>query len=516
MNINTEKEKVCLNKIVEEKTEVITLEGDSIVPDVKPDVITAIDTCGNICIYKKEILDGRIRIDGCIDVYVVYLTESDDGVVRGLNTTLDFTHIMEIKDANPNMNLELSNYLKTIECKVLNGRKINIKANVEFCAIVSENREEDIIKEITDVEDIQKQNRMIEINALKGNGNTKVAAKETVAINENDNLAEILKVDCDIKNKEYKTSYNKILAKAEASLRIMYLTEDNIINNIQTNIPIMGFIDIPNIADDDMCDLNYSLKNILIKPNSVEEHSMGVELEVDIDGNVYNTKEIEMIEDLYNPNYNVNFTTKNLETIANKSKCAQTVMLDENINLEGIANEKIYDMEVKPVITSASTINDKILFEGETSINILFQSNTSTSIESKNITIPFNTEINIGKNNSQIKFNTNIEVKSQDVNINNQTAEIKIELEVMATMYKAVELKMIDTLNMEEYEDNTNYGMSIYFVKEGDTLWKIAKRFRTTIEEICQTNNIEDCNKIQVGQQLFIPKYQLKNRKKLA
>lgn len=40
----------------------------------------------------------------------------------------------------------------------------------------------------------------------------------------------------------------------------MYLTEDNRINNVSTKIPIMGFIDIENINDNNICDVDYKLK----------------------------------------------------------------------------------------------------------------------------------------------------------------------------------------------------------------------------------------------------------------
>ena len=48
--------------------------------------------------------------------------------------------------------------------------------------------------------------------------------------------------------------------------------------------------------------------------------------------------------------------------------------------------------------------------------------------------------------------------------------------------------------------------MVIYFVKPGDTLWKIAKKFRTSVEEIVKVNNIEDENYLEIGKKLYIPK----------
>jgi LysM repeat protein len=49
--------------------------------------------------------------------------------------------------------------------------------------------------------------------------------------------------------------------------------------------------------------------------------------------------------------------------------------------------------------------------------------------------------------------------------------------------------------------------MVIYFVKPGDTLWKIAKQFRSRVEDIARVNGIDDANNIYVGQQLYIPKF---------
>ena len=48
---------------------------------------------------------------------------------------------------------------------------------------------------------------------------------------------------------------------------------------------------------------------------------------------------------------------------------------------------------------------------------------------------------------------------------------------------------------------------SYYVIKKGDTLWNIAKKYRTTIDEIANLNKIEDVNRLQIGQRLLIPRY---------
>ena len=66
MEINTTKETLNVNKMICEKREMLNIQGDMIVPDSKPDILSTINTRGDACIYKKEIMDEKIRLDGNI------------------------------------------------------------------------------------------------------------------------------------------------------------------------------------------------------------------------------------------------------------------------------------------------------------------------------------------------------------------------------------------------------------------------------------------------------------------
>ena len=45
-------------------------------------------------------------------------------------------------------------------------------------------------------------------------------------------------------------------------------------------------------------------------------------------------------------------------------------------------------------------------------------------------------------------------------------------------------------------------------MKDADNdLSEIAKKFKSTMEEIATVNNIEDVDKLNIGDQLYIPKY---------
>ena len=58
----------------------------------------------------------------------------------------------------------------------------------------------------------------------------------------------------------------------------------------------MGFIDIPNISDQEICNTNYEIRNINIKPNNVEDHSIFIEIEFSIACSAFENKEVNIPE----------------------------------------------------------------------------------------------------------------------------------------------------------------------------------------------------------------------------
>ena len=241
MNITIETLKV--NKVVSEKKEIINVQGDMIVPDSKPDILNTINTSGNISIYKKEIIDGKIKIDGNILTYIMYLADgnAEEGQrdnIRGLNTSLDFSESFNMPELQENMNVEVLPKVKLIECKVINGRKIGIKATVEISMKIYSQVSVDIITDLNN-NDIQVLNKNMRVNSLLGDGSTKTSVKENIAIENTDNLAEILSAQFCLVDKDIKISYNKILAKAEVEAKIVYLTEDGRICTVQSRLPLV-------------------------------------------------------------------------------------------------------------------------------------------------------------------------------------------------------------------------------------------------------------------------------------
>ena len=508
MKIETIKKNISINRIVNQTTEKFTLQEDAIIPDIKPDILKTVSTSGNVCIYKKEVSDGKIKLEGNVEIYLIYLADSETDNIRGINTNIDFKEIIECRDALEGMWINEKVTIKSIECKVLNGRKVNIKVELEAEITLYANEDLDIVNDVENIQDIQEIRKNVKFNSVVGSNSTKTYAKETVKINTEDNLAEILRVDISIINKDTKMSYNKILAKADADVKIMYLTEDNRIRNVEEKIPIMGFVEMQNISEDDICDCRYTIKNILVKPNSEEEHSIYVEIELEISCNAIKDEEIEILEDLYSPSMNVKFNSRNVITMVNKKNKNDMYEVREKIQIQELAGEKIKDIRITPSISNSIASKGKIKYDGEIKADFLITANNQTTVESITKTIPIMYVMDYDEVTENSRIDTNIEVAMQDFVIEDSEVTLNINLNFEVSQYNEINMNIIEDVNIDEEACSENpYSMTIYFVKEGDTLWKIAKKYRSTVDDIMRLNEIEDSENINVGMQLFIPKY---------
>ena len=153
--VNLSKENLSINKVIVNKKEIINVEGEMIVPDIKPDIIKAISTSGIVSINKVDALDGKLRIDGGINTYIMYMPDVEEDNVRALNTTVDFSEILDIENLKSGMQIFLDTKINSIDTRVINERKIKINATIEVIIKGFEKEEIEIINDVNDDLDIQ-------------------------------------------------------------------------------------------------------------------------------------------------------------------------------------------------------------------------------------------------------------------------------------------------------------------------------------------------------------------------
>ena len=504
------KERVRASQIIGHENLVELVEGDIIVPDIKPDILSLTKTDGIAFITNKEVQDGKVKLQGMIDIYSIYIADDETNSLRGLSATLNFNETIEMKDCEDGMIPIIKYNLNNIECKVLNGRKITVKCPVEIDLKVIKDSEFEISRDVKDCDDIQILKESMKLNSLIGHNRENISINENVSLPENsESIGEILKCSIDLINKDYKISYNKVLAKAEARVKIIYTAENdaNSIETFETIIPFTGFVDINGINENTAFDFCYTLKNYCIKPIYQDMKATGINIEADIEvlAIAHEMKDVVVMQDLYSPDVVLNYNLKSVELNQNLNRQENRVKMDELLSIPELDNAKLLDINARANLTDRKLMDDKIIVDGNIMLDILYCKRDRRTMESKKVEIPFEYSISRDKNVTDTN-EVSVEILDLEYELDSSgRLKVKMNLEFNNNTIDRISLNVIDNLEQTSEKLESTASLIIYPVKQGDTLWQIAKRFRTTIENIKVVNELTS-DEIIPMQQLVIPK----------
>lgn len=489
-----EKNIVVINKKTASNTKRIEVNGDIIVPDIKPDIVNIINTNAIAYIYKEEVSTGRIRVDGNIDTYIVYL--ADNGETRSMQTTLSFVETIEDTNITEVSIAKEKVYLENIEAKVLNERKISVKSNLRIKSEVFEKSEIEINNDFEEIENVQKLKETLKIKSIIGTNKVKTSIKEDISCDSSFDIAEILKTDIEICNLENKISYNKVLAKADAKIKIIFLAEDGRIGVASSNIPVMSFIDIEKIADTNECNVEYTIRNMLFKVNSKEMHSISCQIDFEVSVEAYETKMIEVIQDMYGIKNAIDFTKKDVEVQISSTTKSEKVNINERVLVEDILS--IYDVGINCKNVKSNKSGNFQNYECELNLEFYYEADNRNGLNVKKVAIPFITKFE--GEEGELEF----EIMKKQFTVSNENVDCEVEILVKQSNTNLKKISIIENVISKELDEENDYKMYMYFVKQGDTLWNIAKKFKVSMCDIIKLNNIENPDRINIGDRLYI------------
>lgn len=489
MELQIQNEKMDIKKSLGTKRKVVTIEKDFILPDNKPDIIEVQDENSVAYITKKEKMENKIKLEGGMVLRIAYLTS--EGKSRVLVVQDEFNEIIEMAGISENCYTTENIEVIRTEVKIINERKIHIKTEAN-CEVKASSKETvECIHEINQMHGLQTLNQTMKIDSFVGHGESKISIKEKLEIENVQENVEIIKIKPEIRNIEKKMSYNKVLVKADCEIKCLYMTETGSIFITKKEVPMMGFLDIENVEDTNECNVEFSLKKI-----SVEESNTGIDAEIEFNciGDAYQTSEINMVKDIYCLNNKVECNTQKVSLESCQKNVIQTNTIKQKMIIEDI--NQIYDMEYK--IAKMERTNG--IIEGEINTKCIYSSFEKTTINKKEENMKFQIPLD-GEDEVRIKI-TNARANI----LADSSIDIEINVDIISTNSSQEEVEIINSIQIGEEEQGDEYNMVIYFVKQGDSLWNIAKKFKSTITEITNINEIENENKINVGDKLYIPR----------
>lgn len=514
MSLELIKDRIKIDQLVGSERVESLVEGEISLPDHKPKIDKLISLGGDVEITNQLLKEDTLIVTGLVKFKTLYTTEEDDEqLIHSLESKTDFREEISLASSY-DAKAVVTAAIEHIEYTKLTDEKIGVKTVIDIDAKLRQEGTVEIIKDLEGGEGVETLKETVKYSELIASTTTRNTVKDTFEIEEcNGDVLDILSIDTDVRVNESRVVDGKVIVAGDVKCFILYYSddEDNTINYIKEDIPFTHFAEIEGAE----AEMNYSL-DIEVKELSHDVRGdingnlriIDLETSVKIDARVYQQSEKEILTDTYSTVKKFEVKNENILLTQNLAKHNIEEVLKQDIEVKGEEIVNLCNVSAKACITDKRVLEEKVIVEGIAEVQMIYISKDQ-ALKVWKSEIPYKSYIDIDKYDSKL----DIEAKSiiDDVSYN-KLDDKQIEVEISLT--NIIEVNTIKDINIvneaKELEGTINKkdraSITIYMVQKKDSLWKIAKRYSTTVEDICSTNDIEEEN-LKLGQKIIIEKH---------
>ncbi len=509
------KDSIVLDKRLENEKNQIRLEGDIIVPDVKPDIQKILETKYNAEITDVKLAENKVIYKGFLDVKVLYIAQ--DRELYSMVHSLNIDDYFDLSYINENCKVSVDCSVSHIDFRVVNDRKLSYKAILDVSLGGIEKKELEIVYDIED-----SRSAMI----LKEDFTTSSSffIKEEIQVHDefkikstSSNIKEILQVNHSFSSKEAKIQNDKIHIYGDLLTKVLYKCEDDttVIEQIEQETHFSGILD-KSFEED--CLLSYKFKLVdskgrVILDEDNEERVISMDALILCELRVIENKKVSLVKDAHLVNNKLKIETVEETYVSIICKNKNQHNLRELLTIEEPSQPmlQVFSVNSVAVLDDVTVDKDITTVNGAVYLDVIYiTKDDSVPYETCRFTIPY--EQNIETKNAKDYMHPSVDVSIEHCAlsmVSEREIEIKINIVFNVEISEEKCIDIVENICFSQMCDDDIYGIPsivIHVVEKGDTLWSIAKEYNTTVDSIVQLNNIEDPDVLEVGQKLIICK----------
>ncbi len=497
----------------------ITLEDDFNVPDVKPDIVKLLKSTGEVLIDSQQSMDGKLLFSGKLLFKFLYVTGQSQSPVACMKGEIPFSESMYLPDgADTAADIHIDTQIEDLSVGIINSRKVSVNSILSIALTVMCTRAEEPVIGIAFDNEAQYMTKPVKLTSLAASHKDILRIKDEIELSSNKpNISEVIWSEWQSGSFDCRPMDEKLSVKGELKLFMIYSADDEngSLQWSEHTVPYSGEVSVSGLNEMLYPYIRYNLINKEPEIKADDDGEMrliAVDETVELDMVFYEENTQEVISDVYSALVNLEpeeKKVKGLELLArNTSKCRVSDKLrvsDTNPHILQICNSSA---SVK--IDNTSIVDGGISVEGIVVVSLLYIAldDKQPLYESEGI-IPFTHKIEVRDIDEACVYNIfgNVE-QLNAVMVSSEEVECKAAVVLDAIVFKEKDENIITNISEKPY-DNVKIaampGIVGYVVKPGDTLWKIAKEFYTTVENIKEINGLGE-DGLKPGDKLVLMK----------
>ena len=518
-----------MNYPAEKKTAVYQFEEDILVPDTKADMreILLMEAVCDIMPTEKKVLpktDDLLNLTGMITIQTLYRPEcgaSGDASPRqrmpvAIVSKVPYKYQWNLNPQNQGEGV-FSCRVKSLEHMVINERKFRVKVTLEFCAQLFCQQE---ISFFDGLKDEALEMKMVELPlvCLATVKQDQVSVDETFRPRDVERMPEsILKQSFLVAENYRQVTTEKVVINGFIFVNLLYLSKGDeekmpAVCEHHQRVEFTQFIPIEKEQRGKKWSTvkpTFSPRNLTVVIDQSEDESatpvFHIKGDIDTRIELYEHKVQKMVVDAYHreKNFSCKFNHASFLNLADGAIAEHSMR--EVVNLvDGFKAVEATSCDSRILDCKCKAERGKLLIEGQMETACLWKDSENDYHTTKQ-TSEFQTSVDIERLERGTSADCQPLVKNCIVSlINEKQLELNCTLLLCCESYEEKRLALLEEPGFSTAQGEKEYPMVVTMLKPGETLWDLAKRYRTTETQIRTANRME--GEPEPGQKLLVIK----------
>lgn len=495
MEYNLTKQTAAICEVFLDTVNEQIVDTDISLPDYCPDIEKILKCTLKTNIYTRHISGGQLTVDGVSVVRVLYC-DSVRHNLRCYETTVPFAASFNLKTTPEQYIILTDTKCEYINCRALSPRKMVIHGAFSLSAKVIAKGVREYYGYL-DESDLQIKKTELAVSDMCAMCQEQFSVTEDIEIT-NKNVESLLTYDVSAEIKELKPLHNKLLLSADITFRALYLCDLDTgeTDHISYIFPISRMIDCDSVTDDVVCvpTIEVMSVDVHMKNDSMSEKTtLNADLKMSFSSAVYEQKTIEVIEDAYSTCFDTELKIESRPVECNHSYVDFSNISKCSFDFGGIRVSKIIDVCAQGLSLTPVYAEQKLNICGKVTYCIfaLTEDDVPVYIE----------------RSADVEFSVQTESDGGDVSLRNcrvhsisfrladeNTIEIRAELKGMLCVSDMHIHSCVSAILADEDKKvlKDDCALVLYFADKGESVWDIAKHYRTKQSLLIDENSLSD------------------------
>ncbi|MGI6175222.1 MAG: DUF3794 and LysM peptidoglycan-binding domain-containing protein [Christensenellales bacterium] len=500
------KETVKIERLIASMNEQALVEGEVEIPGSMQEIAGMLLVQGRVYMGSVEVLDGRMMMEGTVIFNAIY--SAVDEKICSYESASSFKHVIDVSEGTVMSRGNVQASIQQIDYSVVDSHKLSVSAVINLSCSITNDETIGLVCGIDDEEvRIQTKRGMVYMPVQK-------RAMENIRVREDATLDtscpgidEIFGRSAYARVKSIRLDIDKVIVEGEAYVNIAYGSQgEYMLQNAIIKVPFGNIIAFDGVDESMDAYVSAQVNEIYVSPIGENAHIVNTEMSISLEVTAVRKEAYSIIRDSYSLSGEIEMQRGAIDNrelaVRGSGKCLITDSLNLSTGLPPI--QRVLSVFANPIITSKRASHNRAEIDGVMFLNITYvtQDGLLRAIDTQTV---FSGEIDIIGIEEGMDLDVCVDVENAAGAGNGNTVETRITLDTIVFGYRTSQLEFVSDIEWMPPQKTSDGGITIYFAGEGESLWNVAKRYRTTMEIVKKYNPwVNDEMELAEGQKLLL------------